>query len=62
MAAFIAVYWGVRLTLQFVWFRGVESPAGMRFRLAEIALVTLFVALTLIYGAAAWLGGGAAGR
>lgn len=62
VSAFIAVYWGVRLTLQFVSFRGVEVPAGLRYRMAEAALVALFVALTLIYGAAAWLGGGAAGR
>lgn len=62
VSAFIAVYWGVRLVLQFAWFRGAGVPAGLRYRLAEAALVALFVALTLIYGAAAWFGGGAAGR
>ena len=61
VSGFIAVYWGARLVIQFVWFRRAHVPAGLRDRLAEAALVALFVALTAIYGAAAWFGG-AAGR
>jgi hypothetical protein len=55
VCAFIAVYWGARLGIQFAWFRA-EAPPGPRFRLAEAALVALFVFLTLAYGAAAWRG------
>lgn len=55
VSAFIAVYWGVRLVIQFAWFRGAgDIPEGLRYRLAEAALVALFVSLTAIYGAAAW--------
>ena len=61
VCSFIAVYWGARLVIQFVWFRRVHAPAGLRERLAEAALVALFVALTLIYGAAARFGDAAGG-
>jgi hypothetical protein len=61
VCAFIAVYWGARLVIQFAWFRRAHVPSSLRDRLAEAALVALFVALTLIYGAAAWFGGAAGG-
>lgn len=53
VSGFIALYWGVRLVLQFTWFDRSAAPPGLLPRLAEAALVTLFVALTLVYGAAA---------
>lgn len=61
VCAFIAVYWGARLVIQFVWFRRAHAPSSTGERLAETALVALFVALTLIYGAAARFGGAAGG-
>jgi len=52
VCGFIAVYWGVRLVLQFTWIDRRAAPRGPLFVAAEIALVTLFVSLTAIYGAA----------
>jgi hypothetical protein len=52
VTGFIAAYWGVRLVLQFVYLDRSDAPAGVRFRLAEAALVTLFVFLTAVYGSA----------
>jgi hypothetical protein len=52
--AFIALWWGVRLVLQFTYYDRHGGPSGPAFRLAEIALVTLFAYLTLVYGAAAF--------
>jgi hypothetical protein len=60
VTGFIACYWAARVAIQFFYFdradlalgRGV-SAAGMR--LAETALVVLFVGLTLVYGYAALL-------
>ena len=49
MAAFIAVYWGARLTLQFTCFDRSAAPPGRFYELAEVALVGLFVYLTLLY-------------
>jgi ABC-type amino acid transport system permease subunit len=54
VSGFIALYWGVRLVLQFAVFDRSAAPPGRWPRLAEAALVTLFVGLTLVYGAAAY--------
>jgi hypothetical protein len=51
VTGFIAVYWGVRFSLQFVFDRS-DVPEGARYRLAELALSALFVSLTTTYGAA----------
>jgi hypothetical protein len=51
VTGFIALYWGVRLGLQFVLERS-DMPQGARFRFAELALGALFVFLTATYGAA----------
>jgi hypothetical protein len=50
VAAFIAVYWGARVVIQFAYFDRSGAPQGRIFVLAEVALVALFVALTLVYG------------
>ena len=50
VTAFIAVYWGARVVIQFVYFDRSDAPSGFVFRVAEIALVSLFVFLTLTYG------------
>jgi hypothetical protein len=52
-SAFIAAYWGARLVIQFAVFDRAGLPAGFRFRLAEAALVALFLALAVIYTTAA---------
>lgn len=52
VSGFIATYWGVRLALQFVYLDRSDAPSGRRFRIAEAALVSLFVGLTVTYGAA----------
>jgi hypothetical protein len=51
VTGFIALYWGVRLGLQFAFPRS-DVPRGLRFRLAEVALSALFVFLTATYAAA----------
>lgn len=52
VAGFIALYWGVRLVLQFVFDRS-SFPVGVPYRLAEVLAVALFVFLTAVYGLAA---------
>jgi hypothetical protein len=52
VCGFIAVYWGTRLVLQFTWIDRSQAPSGAIFVAAEVALVTLFASLVLIYGAA----------
>jgi hypothetical protein len=53
VSGFIALWWAARLVIHFVYFDRTDAPAGLPYRLAEAALVLLFIALTLIYGAAA---------
>lgn len=55
---YAALYWGARLAIQFLWFRKL-APNGLRFRLAEVALVVLFMFLTATYLLAAWNAGSA---
>ena len=52
VCGFIAVYWAVRLVLQFTWLDRSEAPRGAVFVAAEVALVSLFAGLVLTYGAA----------
>jgi hypothetical protein len=56
ITGFIALYWGVRLVLQFTWYDRTVVGERILFRVAEIGLVALFAALTLIYSAAALRG------
>jgi hypothetical protein len=53
VAGFIAVYWGARVVVQFVYFDRTDAPGGPGFRLAEGALVALFLYLTVVYAAVA---------
>ncbi len=50
VCGFIAVYWGARVVIQFAYFDRSDVPKGLFFVVAEIALVTLFAGLTVIYG------------
>ena len=52
VSGFIAVYWSVRLVLQFTYLDRSDAPQGPWFRGAEIALVSLFVALSATYAGA----------
>lgn len=52
VTAFIAAWWIARLSLQVTVLDRKDFPTGRRFLAAEAALVALFVALILVYGAA----------
>jgi hypothetical protein len=53
VSGFIAVYWLVRLTLQFVVFDRSVAVGRPLFRFAEAAYVGTFAYLVLVYGATA---------
>jgi hypothetical protein len=68
VSLYIALYWGARVLIQFFYFDRSDAPTGPLVGVAEAALVTLFVALTAVYGCAAvgnlaglWTDGAAAG-
>jgi hypothetical protein len=44
----------VRIAIQFCYFDRSSAPTGLLVRLAEVALVGLFLFLTLVYGFAAY--------
>ena len=52
VTAYIALYWAARVVIQFAYFDRSHLPPGRLPRIGEIALVSLFLVLTLIYGAA----------
>ncbi len=58
LSIFIAISWGVRVGIQFLYFDRRDAPAGLQFQLAEWLLVGIFVALTLIYCYAVWINWG----
>jgi hypothetical protein len=53
VAGFIAVYWGARVVVQFVYFDRTDVPGGPGVRLAEAGLVALFLYLTVVYAVVA---------
>ncbi len=53
VTAYIALYWAARVVIQFAYFDRSQVPAGPLPRIAEVALVGLFVLLAVTYGAAA---------
>ena len=50
VTGFICVYWLARVIIQFTYFDRSATPPGLFFRLAEVALVGLFVGLVAVYG------------
>jgi hypothetical protein len=50
VSGFIALYWGGRVLVQFFWFDRSDAPPGVHVKVAEVALVALFVALAALYG------------
>jgi hypothetical protein len=57
----IAAYWVGRVLIQFFYFDRADAPPGAHVRLAEVALVGLFVYLSLVYAAAILLNLGVIG-
>lgn len=55
VSVFICVYWLVRIFIQFFYFDTKSAPQGLIYKLGEIALVSLFIFLTLVYGWIAYL-------
>jgi hypothetical protein len=52
VCGYTAAYWGARITIQFTCLDRTDAPAGWPFRVAEVALVSLFGFLTLVYSGA----------
>jgi hypothetical protein len=52
VTAYMAAYWGARLTIQFAALDRKSAPSGWYIRLAEAALVSLFTGLTAVYALA----------
>jgi hypothetical protein len=52
VTGFITAYWLGRVLIQFFYFDRSDAPPGPHVRLAEAALVVLFVYLALVYAAA----------
>jgi hypothetical protein len=52
VTAFMTAYWGARLAIQFTVLDRKSAPRGLLVRIAESALVLLFVYLTAVYGLA----------
>ena len=59
VSAYIALYWGARVLVQFFYFDRTEAAANAFTRLAEAALVALFAYLTIVYTLVAARGAGA---
>ena len=51
---FIALYWMVRIAVQFFYFDRPSAPKGFIYDLGEISLVALFIFFTLVYGYAVY--------
>ena len=49
VSGYIAIYWGARVLVQFLYFDRTHAPSGLTFKIAEVCLVSVFVSLTLVY-------------
>lgn len=47
---YIFAYWLARVIIQFTWFDRSDTPKGLKYAIAEVLLVGLFIGLTLVYG------------
>ena len=50
ISGFIFLYWLTRIVIQFFYFDTKSAPQGLIYKAGEIALVALFIFLTIIYG------------
>ena len=55
VCAFIAVYWGARVVIQFTYYDRSQAPPGLIYKVLEALLVALFGYCTLVYGYGAYL-------
>jgi hypothetical protein len=53
VTGYIMAYWGARVLVQVFYFDRSGAPPGAVYKLAEVALVGLFIFLTAVYGYAA---------
>ena len=49
LAAFIAIFWTLRLVVDAAWLRHIDWPKGPPFILGHVLLVLLFIALAATY-------------
>ena len=49
LAAFIAIFWTLRLVVDAIWLRHIDWPKGPAFILGHVLLVGLFLALAATY-------------
>jgi hypothetical protein len=54
VTGFIAAYWGVRVLLQFAYYDRKSTPKGLKYTVGEAVFVTLFAALTVVFGYVTW--------
>lgn len=54
VCGFSTAYWLARIIIQFTYFDRTDAPPGIGPKLAEVALVVLFIALVAVYGTATW--------
>jgi hypothetical protein len=54
VTGFIAAYWISRVLIQFLYFDRSNFPAGNIHKFAEVVLVALFIALSIVYSWAAY--------
>ena len=50
ISVFIFLYWLARIIIQFFYFDTKSAPPGFIYKAGEIALVALFIFLTVVYG------------
>jgi len=50
VTGYIALYWGARLLVQLFYFDRSQAPPGALYKLADVALVGLFLGWTAVYG------------
>jgi hypothetical protein len=55
LSVFIFLYWLTRIIIQFFYFDTKSAPQGFIYKTGEIALVALFIFLTIVYGIASYL-------
>jgi hypothetical protein len=50
VAGYVTAYWAARVLVQFFYFDRSNAPPGATYKVAEVALVALFIFLTAVYG------------
>ena len=50
VSGYITAYWGARVLIQLFYFDRADAPPGPQYRVAEAALTSFFLGLTVVYG------------